>query len=125
MSTSGSTLCASILKGAAMLSRVAIKNPEDCAEMPEVRAGVDAVDAALIELLARRFAYMDAAARIKTDRDAVRDEVRKREVIDNAIARATELGVPVTLIEQFWDQLVEGSIAYEFNRWDEIRGTER
>jgi isochorismate pyruvate lyase len=108
-----------------MLSRTSAKAPEDCANMPEVRAGVDATDAALMELLARRFAYMDAAARIKPDRDAVRDEARKREVIDNAISRATELGVPVPLIAQFWDQLVEASIAYEFDRWDENRQTER
>jgi isochorismate pyruvate lyase len=125
MSTSGSTLTALNRKGAAMLSRTSTKSPEDCANMPEVRAGVDAIDAALIDLLAQRFAYMDAAARIKSDRDAVRDEARKREVIDNAIARAADLGVPVPLIEQFWDQLVETSIAYEFDRWDESRKTER
>jgi len=125
MSTSGSTLTALNRKGAAMLSRTSAKSPEDCANMPEVRAGVDAIDAALVDLLAQRFAYMDAAARIKSDRDAVRDEARKREVIDNAIARAADLGVPVPLIEQFWDQLVEASIAYEFDRWDESRKTER
>ncbi|MBZ9779923.1 chorismate mutase, partial [Psychroflexus sp. CAK8W] len=45
--------------------------------MAEVRAGVDHVDRALIALLAQRFAYMDAAARIKPERGAVRDEGRK------------------------------------------------
>ena len=107
-----------------MLSRTSAISPEDCANMPEVRAGVDAIDAALMDLLAQRFAYMDAAARIKTDRDAVRDEARKREVIENAIARANELGVPVPLIQHFWEQLVEASIAYEFARWDDIRNAE-
>jgi isochorismate pyruvate lyase len=121
MSTSGSTLSAANLKGAAMLSRVMPKSPEDCTNMPEVRAGVDAVDAALMELLAQRFAYMDAAARIKTDRGAVRDEARKKEVIDNAVARASDLGVPVLLVAEVWDRLVEASIAYEFDQWDELR----
>ena len=32
------------------------KNPESCTTMIEVRAGVDAVDAKLVELLAQRFA---------------------------------------------------------------------
>lgn len=108
-----------------MLSRTSAKAPEDCANMPDVRAGVDAVDAALMDLLSQRFAYMEAAARIKPDRDAVRDEARKREVIDNAIRRAKEMGVPVPLIAQFWDQLVEASISYEFDRWDENRTPER
>lgn len=103
-----------------MLSRVTPKSPEDCTDMPEVRAGVDAVDAALIELLAQRFAYMDAAARIKTDRAAVRDEARKKEVIDNAVARASDLGVPVLLVAEVWDSLVEASIAHEFDQWDEL-----
>ncbi len=56
----------------------------DCSTMLEVRAGVDQVDRELIALLARRFAYMDAAARIKTERSAVRDEARKAQVIANA-----------------------------------------
>ncbi len=107
-----------------MSSRTSAKSPDDCANMTEVRAGVDAIDTALMDLFATRFAYMDAAARIKTDRNAVRDEARKREVIENAVTRAEELGVPVPLIQSFWDQLVEASIAYEFARWDDIRNPE-
>jgi isochorismate pyruvate lyase len=38
--------------------------PEQCQSMAEVRAGVDALDAELIALLAGRFAYMRAAARM-------------------------------------------------------------
>ena len=40
-------------------------DPEDCTTMPEVRAGVDEVDRAIVDLLALRFGYMEAAARIK------------------------------------------------------------
>ncbi|MBL0924571.1 MAG: chorismate mutase [Sphingomonadaceae bacterium] len=103
-----------------MLSRVTPKSPEECMEMPDVRAGVDAIDTAIMDLLAQRFAYMEAAARIKSDRDAVRDERRKKEVIDNALSRASELGVPASLVAELWDRLVEASIAYEFDRWDEL-----
>jgi isochorismate pyruvate lyase len=125
MSISGSTLTTPDLKGAAMLGRTTPKSPEDCGNMTEVRAGVDAVDMELAKLLARRFAYMDAAARIKTDREAVRDEGRKAEVIENAVALASELGIPVSLISDFWEQLVEASIAYEFKRWDELNNAKR
>ncbi|MGB3712122.1 MAG: chorismate mutase, partial [Erythrobacter sp.] len=48
--------------------------PDDCKTMAEVREGVDATDRELVALLARRFGYMRAAARIKPDREAVRDE---------------------------------------------------
>ena len=96
-----------------------IPNPEDCTTMTEVRAGVDAIDAALIELIAERFGYMRAAARIKSARSLVRDEARKAEVIANAVAAAEQLGLPARPIATLWDGLVEASIAYELERFDE------
>lgn len=81
--------------------------------MPEVRAGVDQVDEALVALLARRFGYMAAAARIKADRNLVRDEARKAQVIENARRNARDAGVPEPLVAALWEMLVEGSIDYE------------
>jgi isochorismate pyruvate lyase len=96
-------------------------DPQNCRNMTEVRAGVDAVDRALVELLVRRFGYMDAAARIKTERSAVRDEARNAQVLANVKAAAAASAIPVDIVEQLWDQLVEASIAYEFQHWDNIR----
>lgn len=86
--------------------------------MAEVRVGVDAMDRALVELLARRFGYMDAAARIKQERSAVRDEARKAEVKANAARLAAELGLPEGLSDEIWEALIEASIAYELAEWD-------
>lgn len=86
--------------------------------MGEVRASINALDAALVRLLARRFAYMDAAARIKPAREQVRDEARKAEVITNAAQLAGELGIPADVIAGIWEQLVEASIGYELSVWD-------
>ena len=96
-------------------------SPEQCETMAEVRAGVDQTDRELVALLARRFGFMDAAARIKPDRATVRDEVRKAEVIDNARAHARSAGIPEAVIAAIWETLVEGSIAYEFERFDSLR----
>jgi isochorismate pyruvate lyase len=95
-----------------------ILDPEACTTMAEVRTGVDAVDRALVDLLARRFGYMDAAARIKPERGQVRDEARKAQVIVNARARAREAGIPEDPIADIWDRLVEASIAYELVKFD-------
>ncbi|MEO1219923.1 MAG: chorismate mutase [Pseudomonadota bacterium] len=97
------------------------KLPEDCETMIDVREGVDATDRELVALLDRRFGYMRAAARIKPTRDAVRDEERKASVIAAAVADAESRGIPGDLIAELWDQLVEGSIAYEFDEWDQTR----
>jgi isochorismate pyruvate lyase len=93
--------------------------PQHCATMADVRAGVDAVDRALVDLLAARFAYMDAAARIKSERAAVRDEARKARVIANVRAEALSRGLPADAIAALWDGLVEASIAYELDRFDQ------
>ncbi len=97
------------------------KRAEHCEAMLEVRQGVDAIDRQLVELLARRFGYMRAAARIKQNRSAVRDEARKTSVIAAATAKAKELGLPEDVIANIWEILVEGSIAYEFEVWDDLR----
>ncbi len=96
--------------------------PNNCATMAEVRAGVDEIDAQIVTLLARRFRYMDAAARIKTSRETVRDEERKAEVIGNTKRAARELGVPEPLVAALWEMLVEYSIAYEHVKFDQGHG---
>lgn len=95
--------------------------PEDCTDMAQVRAGVDATDRALMDLLDRRFGYMRAAARIKNDRGVVRDEARKAQVIANARADALARDLPADALAAIWEQLVEASIAYELVEWDRIR----
>ena len=90
----------------------------DCTTMPEVRTGVDQVDRELVALLVRRFAYMDAAARIKPTRDAVRDEARKAQVIANVRMHALAAGLPEDALAALWEQLVEASIADEMAAFD-------
>jgi isochorismate pyruvate lyase len=90
-----------------------IKKAEDCQTMAEVRAGVDDVDARLIALLGQRFAYMESAARIKTEASQVRNEERKAEVIRNAKANARTHNVPEPLVAAMWEMLVESSISFE------------
>ncbi len=96
-------------------------SPDACTSMAEVRAGVDALDRELVALLAKRFGYMRAAARIKPSRMAVRDEARKASVIAAAVAEAQARGIPADVIGDLWERLVEGSIAYEFAEWDSLR----
>ena len=96
-------------------------DPEDCATMTQVRTGVDETDRALSRLLARRFGYMDAAARIKPERGQVRDAVRKKQVIANITANAVADGWPPHVAKLLWEQLVEASIAFELERFDALR----
>jgi isochorismate pyruvate lyase len=95
--------------------------PADCTSMAEVREGVDAIDRMLVELLAERQGYMDAAARIKPDRGVVRDNARVEDVVAKVKAAAREAGLSEAIAEPVWRTLIERCIAYEFGVWDSLR----
>ena len=97
-----------------------MKPAAECRTMIDVREGVDALDRALVALLAERFAYMDAAARIKPNRDAVRDQARKAQVIARVSALGAQRGLPDNLAADLWEQLIEASIAYETAAFDAL-----
>jgi isochorismate pyruvate lyase len=97
--------------------------PADCKTMAEVRQGVDAIDRLLVAVLAERQRYMDAAARIKTDRGAVRDGARIEDVVAKVKAAACAAGLSEAIAEPVWRTLIEGCIAYEFDVWDRLRLT--
>ncbi|MBI1251514.1 MAG: chorismate mutase [Alphaproteobacteria bacterium] len=104
-----------------MAYRFTAPDPAACADMTDVRAGVDEIDALLAPLLARRQGYMDAAARIKPARSAVRDEARIAQVLANVKRHAEAAGLDWRIAEPVWRTLVERCIAYEFEVWDRTR----
>ena len=114
----GAVGAAAMTDPARPVSLSAVLAPDACTTMADVRRGVDALDRDLVALLAVRFGYMRAAARIKPDRDAVRDEARKAAVIVNAVAHAKVVDAPADEIAALWEHLVEASIAYELTRFD-------
>ncbi|MDQ1153268.1 chorismate mutase [Brevundimonas sp. SORGH_AS_0993] len=95
--------------------------PADCQSMADVRQGVDALDRALVALLAERQRYMDAAARIKPDRDAVFDQARIDDVVEKVLVAAQTHGLSPDIAEPVWRLLIDRCIAHEFSTWDRTR----
>ena len=95
--------------------------PRDCTSMAQVRQGVDALDRALVLLLAERQRYMDAAARIKPDRNAVFDQARIDDVVQKVLAAAAPAGLSPDIAEPVWRLLIDRCIAHEFATWDKTR----
>ena len=96
--------------------------PQDCTTMAQVREGVDALDRALVLLLAERQRYMDAAARIKPSRDVVHDDARIEDVVAKVLAAAKDAGLSADIAEPVWRLLIDRCIAHEFAAWDRTRG---
>jgi len=97
-------------------------SPEACSTMAEVRQGVDALDRALVALMAERQRYMDAAARIKPDRDAVFDQARIDDVVAKVLEAAKAQGLSPDIAEPVWRLLIDRCIAHEFATYDRTRG---
>jgi len=92
--------------------------PELCKTMTDVRDGVDTLDRELVRLLVIRQHYMDAAARIKKDRDAVYDAERIEEVVSKVLESARKEGLNPDIAEPVWRKLIERCIAHEYESWD-------
>lgn len=97
------------------------KAPEACVTMVDVRQGVDALDRALVTLLAERQRYMDAAARIKPNREAVFDQARIDDVVAKVLKAAEPAGLSPDIAEPVWRLLIDRCIAHEFGTWDQTR----
>ena len=90
--------------------------------MAEVRAEIDALDRAIVALLADRLHYIDEAARIKQDRDQVRDEARIADVLQKVDAEARRLGISSDVVRAAYRSLIEASIEHEFSEFDQRTG---
>lgn len=95
--------------------------PADCETMLDVRKGVDALDRALVLMLAERQRYMDAAARIKPDRSVVHDDARIEDVVRKVLAAAGPAGLSPAIAEPVWRLLIDRCIAHEFSVYDRTR----
>jgi len=90
------------------------KTPRDCRDMTEVRAEIDRIDGALVDLVAERFGYVERAWQLKLEaRQDANVPWRNQQVIDKVRARAQEKGVPPDLCEALWRQMIGWFIQYE------------
>ena len=96
-------------------------DPAECQSMADVRQGVDALDRALVALLAERQRYMDAAARIKPDRDAVFDQARIDDVVAKVLVSAKAHDLSPDIAEPVWRLLIDRCIAHEFSTYVRTR----
>ncbi|MCB5199863.1 chorismate mutase [Loktanella sp. TSTF-M6] len=92
----------------------ASKAPADCTNMAELREQIDALDTALIDLLAQRVGYIDRAVDLKkVEGLPARTVDRVAEVKARVRALADARDLDPDLAEALWHTLIEWSIARE------------
>lgn len=92
-----------------------------CRDMSEVRAEIDAIDRELVRLIADRLHYIGEAARLKPDRAKVRDDIRVVDVLAKVRAAARAENIDPDLVSNVYRELIERSIAHEFNVFDSLQ----
>ncbi len=92
---------------------MAHRKAEHCENMDHVRAEIDRIDEALIDLVAERFSYVDRAWQLKNNPADASVPWRIRQVIDKVEARAKLRGLPPELAVALWRQMIGWFIQYE------------
>ncbi len=92
---------------------------ETAETMADVRYEIDRIDRVLVAILAERQSFMNAAARIKPNRDAVRDEWRIEDVVTKVLEACEKEGLSKAIAEPVWRTLIDRCIAYEFASYDD------
>jgi chorismate mutase/predicted N-acetyltransferase YhbS len=81
--------------------------------LAEVRSRIDAIDGDLVDLLARRQALVQRAARFKTGRDALRAPERVAAIIEAIRLRAAKTGLSPDVAEAIWRAMITGLVDIE------------
>ena len=92
---------------------MAPRKAEDCNDMEQVRAEIDRIDVALVDLIGERFTYVDRAWQLKQSPAEARVPWRIQQVINRVRTRAKEKGLPPELTEALWRQMIGWFIQYE------------
>ena len=93
-----------------------LREAKDCSNMEEVRAEIDRIDSALVDLIGERFTFVDRAWQLKNAPAEARVPWRIQQVIDRVKTRAAEKRLPPELVEALWRQMIGWFIQYEEER---------
>lgn len=91
--------------------------PKDCTDMTQVRAEIDRLDNALVDLIAERFGYVDRAWQLKRNTpEGATVPWRINQVIDKVKSRARERGLPAEMVDMVgaqWRNMIGWFVQYE------------
>ena len=91
-----------------------------CDNMDDLRVEIDQLDRVIVDLLSVRQGFMEQAARIKQDRNLVRDEKRIEDVVTKALDHAQQVGAHPELVENLYRQMIEWCINYEMDVFESL-----
>lgn len=94
-----------------------IKQPEECANIGDIRAAIDRTDRQIIALIGERAGYVRAAAKFKTSAADVRAAERFEVMLHQRRAWAEEQGLNPDMVEKLYQDMVSHFIQQEMAHW--------
>ncbi len=94
-----------------------MKDPDECANIHEVRDEIDIIDREVIDALSKRFKYVVAAARFKTSEASVRAPDRFHAMLQQRREWALESGLNPDVVENLYRDLVNYYIEEELKHY--------
>ncbi|MEG4036535.1 MULTISPECIES: isochorismate lyase [unclassified Microcoleus] len=94
-----------------------MKDPDECANIHEVREEIDIIDREVIDALSKRFKYVVAAARFKTSEAGVRAPDRFHAMLQQRREWALESGLNPDVVENIYRDLVNYYIEEELKHF--------
>lgn len=94
-----------------------MKDPDECANINEVREEIDIIDREVIDALSKRFKYVVAAARFKTSETGVRAPDRFHAMLQQRREWALESGLNPDVVENIYRDLVNYYIEEELKHF--------
>lgn len=91
--------------------------PAQCAGMADIREEIDLLDNAIIQLIGKRYQYVQAAAMFKTSEATVRAPERFKAMLLQRREWAEEQGLNPDVIEKLYSDLVNYFIQEEIECW--------
>jgi isochorismate pyruvate lyase len=92
--------------------------PEQCVNLDEIRAGMDAIDREIVSLIASRVAYVRKAAGFKTSSANVAAPERVAAVLKTRRQWAEAAGLNGGVIESLYRDLVTYCVSEEHRQWE-------
>ena len=90
-----------------------IRLPTECATIDELREEIDRLDKQLIDLLAKRWSYVDQVWRKKLNTDIGYSQERIDAMLEQARSRADAVGLPPNVAEGLWREIIRLGIEFE------------
>ena len=93
-----------------------------CNTLDEARVEIDKVDREIVELIAKRNAYIKQIAHFKTSIDEVKAEERIADVISRVRQQAIELDLSPNLINDLYVRMIDGMVESEIAEFRNAKG---